>query len=305
MGITRNKSEGFCNKINILIILIAGFVLFGSTLFGCKKKTKTSTEYGYITFSLDWDNVIGESSESMRFCFYPEDNGPMIQTDTDSGVLKMALPAGNYSLFVYNIDKKHIQLRNRNSFNDLEAYFTVDKLSGSGISALPLYGVVLNELEITPNQDVEMELKPSYFTKKVTFHIHTDPSLFSVLQDGTAILKGVTPVMHINDRKLRRDSTMEIPFELEAVSDHLLGQTYLWNGTLENEDEVEYEMILTFTLTNGKQVKTSLKIGSSLFKLKEKHVLVRINVTEENNINGIPVLSSELISLNSQFLNVD
>lgn len=304
--VLRKRLRGICNnKITILHFTIACGVFFCALLFsGCKKKVPKSSTYGYITFTLNKDSLLlnDTTAETLRFCFYPSDKGPMIQTESDSGVLKMALPPGTYGLLVYNSNQNNIQFRKRSSLEEAEAYFAMDEINENKVRPLSaLYGVVVTDLVILPNQDVTMNLTPTYFTKRVSFLIDMDKSLASSIKNCSGNLNGVTPALHINDRVVNRDTTTELPVFMEEVEDGFQGQVFLLNGSLNSEpvEEISHLLTFNFTLNDGRQVTSSLDFRSVLFDIKEQDIFVNIAVGQIDTFGFNPMLTCKSIKTNS------
>ncbi len=299
--------KGICSKQRTVIrITIACSILFCCFLFtGCKKKNHTSSEYGYITFTFNVDSLFGKEigKETLRFCFYPSDKGPMIQTESDSGVLKMALPPDTYSLLVYNSDQHSIQFRKRSNLEDTEAYFVEDEMNGSKINSIsPLYGVVLNDLKIEPGQDVTMALTPSYFTKRVCFFINIDPSVQSSIADCSGTLNGVGTSLHISDRIVNRKATTELPFLLNKTEYGLRGGVFLLNGEAESAstEDISHHLTLSFIMKDGRKITSSLEMGSVLFDIKEQNIYVNISATLTDSPEKKIILSCESVTTNPE-----
>lgn len=250
-------------------------------LSGCNKQKKTTpAQYGYISYIVKWDSILKYDApkETLRFCFYPADNGPMIQTDTDSGSLKMALSPGKYGLLVYNYGENHLLLKNRTSFERTEATFATNGDGCSQIPSAPLYGVVIKEFEILPNQDVTTTIIPTLYTKRVYFKIDFDKDHLKHIRDCQGMLTGVTPQLHVSNRTLKRDTTTRLPILLGKTGNSYHGQILLLDGVYDgdNKEAISNELTLNFSMKDGSMITSSIDMGPAIFNIKKQDILVDI-----------------------------
>jgi len=272
-------------------IIIMMIVWFSVLLPGCKKKSAPSnTQYGYITYVVQWDNVLAKDApkETLRFCFYPADNGPMIQTETNSDTLKIALAPGKYGLLAYNYGDNHIQLRNRSHFDNMEASFIPTNEGHSQTPAFPLYGIVIKEFEVKPNQDITESIAPTLFTKCVFFQIDIDKEDQELISNCQGTLAGVTPLLHVSDLTVKRETTTRLPLILEKTQDGYLGKVLLLDGYYsgDNADKISNEIILDFSLTDGNSIRSSINMGAALFNMKKQDILVALNADLDTTQNS-------------------
>lgn len=245
------------------------------TLTGCKKKTQAVRQYGYISFTLEWDNLLFQNVQpkTMRFCFYPSGNGPMIQTESETGSLRIALPPDTYGLLVYNSDDHYIQLRNRNCFDKAEAFLPSDSV---GTSA-PLYGVVVKELTVLSNQDVKHTLNPVFFTKHISFQVHIEDADRKAIRNCTGMITDAIASFHICDRQANMDSTTNIPVALTQTKTGFEGEAILLD--YERKEKSTNPLALTFTLANGNTITSTIDLEPILSETKHPNIHVRINAT--------------------------
>lgn len=284
----------FTDKYDRLIfltpIILMGIVWLVILLPGCIEKSshKQETQYGYITYIVNWDELIANDTprETLRFCFYPADNGPMIQTETSSDSLRIALAPGKYGLLVYNYRKNNLRLRNRTDFRNAEATFITDEEGVTLTPQSPLYGIV-KEFEVKPNQDITQTIQPMLFTKQVTFQININPKDQKQISQCQGILAGVTPLLHMCDQTIKRDTTMKLPIIFEKTADGYQGKVLLLDGDYkgENTNEITNEIILNMELCNGNTITSSIPMGSSLFQTKKQNIFVDLHANVDQSPN--------------------
>ena len=105
-------------KISIAVLFIIGMVLECS----CERSEEPEKRgTGYITCTLRWDSVVAGSPvpEKLRYCIYPSEGGPMIQTDGNANGITLFLPPDKYNVLVFNYDAKNIGFRNMSKFEEL------------------------------------------------------------------------------------------------------------------------------------------------------------------------------------------
>ena len=76
-------------KISIAVLFIIGMVLECS----CERSEEPEKRgTGYITCTLRWDSVVAGSPvpEKLRYCIYPSEGGPMIQTDGNANGITLS-----------------------------------------------------------------------------------------------------------------------------------------------------------------------------------------------------------------------
>ena len=89
-------------KISIAVLFIIGMVLECS----CERSEEPEKRgTGYITCTLRWDSVVAGSPvpEKLRYCIYPSEGGPMIQTDGNANGITLFLPPDKYNVLVFNL----------------------------------------------------------------------------------------------------------------------------------------------------------------------------------------------------------
>lgn len=116
-------------KISIAVLFIIGMVLECS----CERSEEPEKRgTGYITCTLRWDSVVAVSPvpEKLRYCIYPSEGGPMIQTDGNANGITLFLPPDKYNVLVFNYDAKNIGFRNMSKFRGSGSIYLLSRGSG-------------------------------------------------------------------------------------------------------------------------------------------------------------------------------
>jgi len=217
----------------------------------------------------------------------------MIQTDTDTGSLKIALAPGKYGLLVYNYGKDNFQLRNRTHFGEMEVAFKEGENGYSKSASIPVYGTVIQEFEVKANQDVTTTITPTFFTKGVYFKINIPKEHQKHISDCKGILSGVSPFLSIPNRTIKRNATTTLSLPFEKNKSGFEGQTLLLDGTCNgnDKDKESHKLTLHFTLNNGKTITSIVDMESGLLNINQEDILVNIdalvNMISEPEINLI------------------
>ncbi|MDR2968960.1 MAG: DUF5119 domain-containing protein [Tannerellaceae bacterium] len=292
-----NKIWKKYRKVSLHALIVIVCIVCGSTLFaGCKQnKPHTSSHYGYVSYIVRWDSISPRHDTTknlLRFCFYPADNGPMIQTDTDSAFLRIALAPGKYRLLMYNYGKDNFQLRNRREFENMEVAFQEDENGYSKTASVPVYGAVIHEFEVKPHQDATTTITPTFFTKKVYFKIDIPKEHHAQIRDCRGILSGVSPLLSIPNRTVKRDSTTILSLPFEKNKSGFVGEAVVLDGAhREEKEKVPHKLTLHFTLHNGQTITSTVDMGSHLLNIKRQDIQANIkafvNSVSEAQINLI------------------
>ncbi|MDL2282566.1 hypothetical protein LJC44_05620, partial [Parabacteroides sp. OttesenSCG-928-G06] len=93
-------------------------------------------------------------------------------------------------------------------------------------------------------------------------------------------LTGVTPAVHLSNRAINRSSTTQLPILLEKTENGFAGQLFLLDGdTGDPLQKVTHEVILQFTLHDGRQITSRLDMGGALFDIKRQGIRVNIDAS--------------------------
>ena len=150
-------------KISIAVLFIIGMVLECS----CERSEEPEKRgTGYITCTLRWDSVVAGSPvpEKLRYCIYPSEGGPMIQTDGNANGITLFLPPDKYNVLVFNYDAKNIGFRNMSKFEEAEAYISsLEDLEACQDEVIPLYVATIRSVEVEGDTEKHKELTLSPF----------------------------------------------------------------------------------------------------------------------------------------------
>lgn len=153
-----------CKTSFILKISIAALLLSLLAIrCGYDKNPEPESMPGYISYSLRWDSVIPGHPvpEKIRYCIYPSEGGPMIQTDGDARGIRLALPPDKYNILVFNYEAKDIDFSHMRSFTEAEAYLESDNsYKGNKKGSMPLYRAIVESLVVTAGMDSAQTLTP-------------------------------------------------------------------------------------------------------------------------------------------------
>ena len=154
-------------KITIAILFITSLVIECS----CERSDEPKKEStGFITYTLRWDSVIPGFSapEKLRYCIYPSEGGPMIQTDGDAKGITLFLPPDKYNVLIFNYDAKNIDFRNMSRFEEAEAYLSsIGNEKARQEEAIPLYvaSIRLEEIKADIKSHKVLTLSPVFLSK--------------------------------------------------------------------------------------------------------------------------------------------
>ena len=154
-------------KITIAILFITSLVIECS----CERSDEPKKEStGFITYTLRWDSVVPGFSapEKLRYCIYPSEGGPMIQTDGDAKGITLFLPPDKYNVLIFNYDAKNIDFRNMSRFEEAEAYLSsIGNEKARQEEAIPLYvaSIRLEEIKADIKSHKVLTLSPVFLSK--------------------------------------------------------------------------------------------------------------------------------------------
>lgn len=167
-----NKTSIFL-KISIAFLFIIGMVLECS----CERSDESRKGgTGYITCTLRWDSLIPGFSapEKLRYCIYPSEGGPMIQTDGSANGITLFLPPDKYNVLIFNYDAENIDFRNMSKFEEAEAYISLTKDEETcQEEAIPLYVASIRSMEVKADMEKhkELTLSPSFLSKDSSLNL--------------------------------------------------------------------------------------------------------------------------------------
>lgn len=147
-------------KISIVALLLTLLVLE----YGKDRSPEPESMPGYISYTLRWDSVVPGQPvpDKIRYCIYPSEGGPMIQTDGDARGIKLCLPPDTYKILIFNYNIKDIDFRHMERFEEAKAYLLSSDAEKTDPKGMPtLYRVVIQSLLITPGMDSTQVLTPA------------------------------------------------------------------------------------------------------------------------------------------------
>ncbi len=163
-------------KITIAILFITSLVIECS----CERSDEPKKEStGFITYTLRWDSVIPgfPAPEKLRYCIYPSEGGPMIQTDGDANSMMLFLPPATYKILVFNYDAKNIDFRNMSRFDEAEAYISsLEDLEACQDEVIPLYVATIRSVEVEGDTEKhkELTLSPFFLSKDSSLNLSNE-----------------------------------------------------------------------------------------------------------------------------------
>ncbi len=271
-------------KVTIAILFITSLVIECS----CERSDEPKKEStGFITYTLRWDSVIPgfPAPEKLRYCIYPSEGGPMVQTDGDAKSMMLFLPPATYKILVFNYDAKNIDFRNMSRFDEAEAYILQTKATGQASQGItPLYGFVVDSLEITPGQDKSGTLVLTPLVRHVTFTVQVDKP--EEIKTCKGSLSGVSTSLNLSKRKVVTEASTNVEFDMETSDKGVNGDLIILGTALPKEEEqkpVTNQVTIDFTLSDGSTVSATADLEDKLNEIDTPYVNVTINATVEKS----------------------
>lgn len=280
------------NKTNIILKTSIASLLILALVLECSCERSEAPERissGFITYTLRWDSAIPgfPIPEKIRYCIYPSEGGPMIQTDGDASGIKLALPPGTYKMLVFNYDAHNIDFRNMSSFDKAEAYIAQTKATEAGSPAItPLYGFIIDSLEVTPDEDNSETLKPTPLVRHVTFSVKVDKP--EEIQACEGSLSGVSTSLNLSTRKVMTQTATKVKFDMETSDKGANGDLIILGTAASPEEEQKpatHQVTIDFTLSDGSTVSSTADLENKLDEIETPHINVTINATVEKSPN--------------------
>lgn len=282
----RYSNTSIILKVSIAVLFIIGMVLECS----CERSEEPKKAgTGYITYTLHWDSVIPGFSapEKLRYCIYPSEGGPMIQTDGDANGITLFLPPDKYNVLIFNYDAKNIDFRNMSKFEEAEAYTLQTKATGTGSQGItPLYGLVIDTLEVLPNVENSAILVPTPLVRHISFKVQIDKP--EEIQACQGSLSGVLTSLNLSKRKVTTQATTSVKFNMETSEIGMGGDLIILGSPHPTENEqhpVTHQVTMDFTLSDGSTVSSTVDLGNKLNEIDSPHINVSMNATVEKSPN--------------------
>ena len=115
--------------------------------------------------------------EKLRYCIYPSEGGPMIQTDGNANGITLFLPPDKYNVLVFNYDAKNIGFRNMSKFEEAEAYISsLEDLEACQDEVIPLYVATIRSVEVEGDTEKhkELTLSPFFLSKDSSLNLSNE-----------------------------------------------------------------------------------------------------------------------------------
>lgn len=252
------------------------------------KDASEDTSYGQIKYILNWDQTLSgyKAPEKIRYCFYPADNGAMMQIEGDAEGLHFTLPPDNYRLLVFNCDADNIQFRNMSSFETAEAYIPETKASGSvAAPQVPLYGFVVDNLEVNANNGKinEQVFTPMPLIRQITLNIKVDGMKY--IKDCKGELSGVPAAYNLSKQTTVPDKYTTVHFETAPSAEGIKTNVLILGTPTETgttpPELPSNEVKLDFTLNDGSTASSTVDLEDSIGETEGNKINVDISVQVE------------------------
>lgn len=252
--------------------LTAFFILYCMSTCSCEKTSDDVVEQGFMTYTFDWEKTLPgyPLPGTLRYCFYPSNNGAMIQMDSNNTQkLRFTLPPDQYQVIIFNCDTNAIPVRNLKKFDESEAFLPSVTKATEAVQAgrVPLYTVVIDTLVIAPAQDTEIRLTPEPLTRKIDVKVHVEGMEY--VKECSGSLSGVITAINLSTRQIVPDSPTTVAFDTQRTAEGVRGNALVL-GVIPSEPEEQLpppssnQVTLDFTLDNGNTISSSIDIGDQL-----------------------------------------
>lgn len=266
-------------------IFIAIVLLFGIVYCMIRHNQEDSKDldmhYGFATFTIQWDDAMQTQNlpKYIRYCFYPSNNGAMIQTEGDAHNMKIALPPGSYKLIVFNSDIQDTQFHYMNKFDAAEVFLPVSHEEKSHIIK-PLYATVIKEVRIVAGQNRLIDISLSPMTQNIHFKININNP--EVIQRCEASISGVSSSAKFSTRSAGEASREIIPFIMNKSEKGFERNLTLFDIASENSSQKESnQLTLDFTLKDGRTVSSVVDLGHPIVEYNQQNIIIEIDATIE------------------------
>lgn len=273
-------------RITISVLFIAFCLLKCST-----DKTPEPATHMEVLFTLNWDQALagGQAPQALRYCFYPQNGGPMIQVEGTAEGLKFMLPKDKYSVLIFNSDADNVMFRHMDSFDTAEAYLPGTKAGGGVASGkTALFGIAIEELaEITTGEEpIAQDFVPVRLVREISLDINVDGMEYVASCKGS--LSGIPVALNLSKQIIVSDQTTSVNFEATPSEQgvkanvSVLGTAPKPGVTPPTAPPVN-EVKLDFTLNDGSTASTQIDLGDSIQGTEGNEVNVDISVTVEKS----------------------
>lgn len=255
------------------------------TLVRCStEKTPDLGKQGDIQYSFKWDKLLKGHPvpERVRYCFYPTDGGSVIQMEDDADELSFTLPPARYKLLVFNCDAADIDFRNINKFETAEAYLQTTKAAENAQTGkIPLYGVVVEKLEIKAGSNELIEFTPEPLVRNLSIKVKVDGMEKITNCKGT--ISGMSTSINLSRQEIVTGEKTDLTFETtpseEGVNANILMLGKPKGKGEEQPEPPTHEVTLDFTLSDGSNASSTIDLGTSIDETEGHDIDVAIEAT--------------------------
>lgn len=274
-----------CGIVVCVLMIVISFIKCND------KDTPGQSSYGFIWYAMKWDDTLEgyQNPAKTRFCFYPMEQGAMIQIESDQEGLKFTLPPDKYRLLVFNSDADNIQFRNMDKFETAEAYIMTTKAANyAATGEIPLYGVVINELTVVPDEGAnnKQEFTPVPLVRQVSIDVKVDG--MEHIKSCKGELSGIPAALNLSKQEIVTDNLTTVNFDTAPSAEGVKANIIVL-GTSPEKGETPpattptNEVKLDFTLEDGSNVSSTLDLGESIGQTEGNKVNIDVSVTVEKD----------------------
>jgi hypothetical protein len=242
----------------ILFPLVTLFFLLGVS---CTRRDLDPLPDSNVKVVFDWKKLsAGESAPSkMKLLFYGSD-GSVITRESNGGFFEGNLPAGTYSVLVFNEDYQKV------TFSNMDGYSTAQ----AGLSTVPgttgmlqpsfFYGTGTTSIAVSQFHETTVTLTPAALVKKVKVNfIVTGKTGYISSINGT--LSGLSQLVQIAGGTLSNNSgTVSFKAEQQSGTGNYLSTITSWGCAPSSKNTLN--MVLNFT--DGGSQSSSVDISDAL-----------------------------------------
>lgn len=206
----------------------------------------------------------------------------MTQVECDSGNIKVALPPDTYNILIHSTGSNPPRIWNKNTFNKAKIGLLPGE-SGNEVASFfyPVYGIVIDSLEIKPGQNTTMQITPALLTKQVYIHIdieHAD------LQKATCCygsVSNILPSCFMYNQSPDQEERVAIPITFAKNKQGFSGNIILPDAKYKGQDkEITHVLTLDFTLDDGQVISSSVELNDLLAEEDKKNISIRVKASE-------------------------
>lgn len=282
-------------KMFLVVLIFAGCMLDCS----CERDEKSKAHYGYAVFNLQWNDSISAYflPQTLCYCFYPSDGGPMIQTEGDTYNLKVALPPGSYRLLIFSSDLEDMKLRNMARFKQAEVGLPNLK-EQMYIPISQIYGTSIDSLKVEAGQELEYEISLIPLVRNITFNVGINNK--EVVSSCKASLSGVPCYLNFSTQHIGTCEHISIPFTMEHSDRGFEQNIQVWNTSSEEYSICSEINVLTldFYLKDGRKLSSKVDLADLLETVEEQEVFVQLSadmeLSDSPNITVFHQISKEI-----------